>query len=66
MTTATYNLASLILNVVPVGTFIRALPRLSLCIEIAAGVVISEKVQFSDYVRIKFTSQSINGKSSIL
>ena len=57
---------SVILNIAFVGTLIAGLAGLSSCAVTASCVVLSVKIQFSDYVKIRFTSQLINCISKIL
>ena len=64
MTTATYNFASLILNVAFVGLLTAATAgSVSRYASLVALLVIT---QFSDQLKIRFISQLINGISSVL
>ena len=64
MTTATYNFASLILNVAFVGLLTAATAgSVSRSASLVALLVIT---QFSDQLKIRFISQLINGISSVL
>ena len=59
-TTGIYNFASVIVNVAPVGAFIAELSSST------SLVVMSVKIQFLDQVKVKDTSQLINGISKML
>ena len=57
VTTGTYSFVSVIWNVAPVGAPVSGLAGLRLWAALAASVVISVKRQFSDLVKVKYTSQ---------
>ena len=57
---------SIILHATFVGAFIASFAGLSHWAAVAVCVVISVKTEFSDNVKVKDTSQLINGMSKVL
>ena len=57
---------SVISNVVFVGAAIAGILGVVLCAGTVACVIISVKTKFSDHVKVKDTSQLINGMSNVL
>ena len=66
VTTGTYNFVSVIINVAFVGEAIAGISGVFPCAGTAAYVIISVKTQFLDQVKVKDTSQLINGMSNVL
>ena len=66
VTTGTYNFVSVILNVAFVGVFITGLAGLFPWAALAVCIIISVKTQFSDQVKIKYTSKLMKGMSKVL
>ena len=66
VTTETYNFVSVIVNVAPVGAAIAGVLGIVPCAKTATCVIISVKTQFLDQVKVKGTSQLINGVSNVL